>query len=219
MPITKALESLRPREKLLARGAHSLDDAELIALLLGTGQRGRPALTLAQELLQAFGGVSETLSAPWEQIRRRPGIGLARYAAIQASRELARRAAEESLGERPVMGSPDAVRQFLVSQIGGLAREVFAVLFLDSRHRLIRFEILFSGTLTQTSVYPREVAKRALQLNAAAIIASHNHPSGSSQPSQADQLLTAQLRRTLASVDIALLDHLIVAGGQTTPAG
>jgi DNA repair protein RadC len=218
MPITKSLESLAPREKLLARGAHSLEDAELIALVLGTGQRGKPAIAVAHELLHAFGGVSETLSAPWEQIGRQPGIGLARYAAIQASRELARRAAAEPFLERPVMGSPDSVSQFLVSQIGGLSREVFAVLFLDSRHRLIRFETLFSGTLTQTSVYPREVAKRALQLNAAAVIAAHNHPSGSAQPSQADQLLTAQLRRTLSAVDIVLLDHLIVAGGQTAQA-
>jgi DNA repair protein RadC len=218
MPITKSLESLAPREKLLARGAHSLEDAELIALVLGTGQRGKPAIAVAHELLRAFGGVSETLSAPWEQIGRQPGIGLARYAAIQASRELARRAAAEPFLERPVMGSPDSVSQFLVSQIGGLSREVFAVLFLDSRHRLIRFETLFSGTLTQTSVYPREVAKRALQLNAAAVIAAHNHPSGSAQPSQADQLLTAQLRRTLSAVDIVLLDHLIVAGGQTAQA-
>jgi DNA repair protein RadC len=218
MPITKALESLQPREKLLARGAQSLEDAELIALVLGTGQPGKPAIQIAEDLLKALGGVSQTLSAPWEQIGRQPGIGIARYAAIQASRELARRAAAEPLGERALLNNPEAVSHFLVSQIGGLPREVFAVLFLDSHHRLIRFETLFSGTLTQTSVYPREVAKRALQLNAAAIIAAHNHPSGATQPSQADQLLTAQLRRTLATLDITLLDHLVVAGGQTTSA-
>lgn len=218
MPITKALESLQPREKLLARGAQSLEDAELIALVLGTGQPGKPAIQIAEDLLQALGGVSQTLSAPWEQIGRQPGIGIARYAAIQAGRELARRAAAEPLGERALLTNPEAVSHFLVSQIGGLPREVFAVLFLDSHHRLIRFETLFSGTLTQTSVYPREVAKRALQLNAAAIIAAHNHPSGATQPSQADQLLTAQLRRTLAALDITLLDHLVVAGGQTTSA-
>lgn len=219
MSIMKALQSQPPpREKLLARGPQSLEDAELIALVLGTGQPGKPAIQIAEDLLQTFGGVSQTLSAPWEQIGRQPGIGLARYAAIQASRELARRAAAEPLSERDLLNQPEAVGQFLVSQIGGLSQEVFAVLFLDSRHRLIRFETLFSGTLTQTSVYPREVAKRALQLNAAAVIAAHNHPSGSPQPSQADQLLTAQLRRTLGAVDILLLDHLIVAGGQTASA-
>ena len=218
MSITKPPLPLAPREKLLARGPQSLDDAELIALILGTGHSGKPAITLAQDLLRAFGGVSETLSAPWEQIGQQPGIGLARYAAIQASRELARRASAEPLSERALLNNPEAISHFLVSQIGGLAREVFGVLFLNSHHRLIRFEILFSGTLTQTSVYPREVAKRALQLNAAAVIAAHNHPSGLAQASQADQLLTAQLRRTLSAVDILLLDHLIVASGHTVSA-
>ena len=155
---------------------------------------------------------------PREQLCRQPGIGAARFAAIQATRELARRAASEPLNDRPLINRPEIVNNFLIDQIGGLPHEVFAVLFLDSHHRLIRFETLFTGTLTQTSVYPREVAKRALQLNASALIAAHNHPSGATQPSQADQLLTAQLRRTLAALDIVLIDHLIVAAGQTTPA-
>ncbi len=216
--MTKPLQTLAPREKLLARGAQSLEDAELFALLLGTGLPGRPAVQLAHDLLQAFGGVAATFSAPREQLCRQPGIGAARFAAIQATRELARRAASEPLDDRPLINRPEIVNNFLITQIGGLPHEVFAVLFLDSHHRLIRFETLFTGTLTQTSVYPREVAKRALQLNASALIAAHNHPSGATQPSQADQLLTAQLRRTLAALDIVLIDHLIVAAGQTTPA-
>jgi DNA repair protein RadC len=214
----KSLQPLQPREKLLTRGAQSLEDAELIALVLGTGQPGKPAIQIAENLLEVFGGVSETLSAPWEQIGKTPGIGPARYAAIQASRELARRAAAEPLCERALLNNSEAVGQFLVSQIGGLSREVFVVLFLDSQHRLIRFETLFFGTLSQTSVYPREVAKRALQLNASALIAAHNHPSGRPEASQADLLLTAQLRRTLAALDILLIDHLIVAGGRTVSA-
>lgn len=218
MPMMKPPQEPLLREKLLTRGPKSLEDAELFAVLLGTGQSGLSAMRLAEGLLQNFGSISATLAAPWEQIGRQSGIGLARYAAIQASRELARRAAAEPLCERVLINSPEAVNQFLVSEIGGLHQEVFAALFLDSHHKLIRFETLFSGTLTQTSVYPREVAKRALQLNASAVIAAHNHPSGSPQASQADQLLTAQLRRTLAAVDIVLLDHLIVAAGQTRPA-
>ncbi len=218
MPMMKPPQEPLPREKLLARGPKSLEDAELFALLLGTGQSGLSAMQLAQDLLQNFGSVSATLSAPWEQIGRQPGIGLARYAAIQASRELVRRASAEPLRERVLINSPEAVTRFLVSEIGGLHREVFGALFLDSHHKLIRFETLFSGTLTQTSVYPREVAKRALQLNASSVIAAHNHPSGRPEASQADQLLTAQLRRTLAAVDIVLLDHVIVASGQASSA-
>lgn len=209
---------LRPREKLLRRGAQSLEDAELFALLMGTGLPGGSSLRLARNLLDAFGSVAATLEAPWEEILRRSEIGLAHYAALQAGRELARRAAAEPLRERALLSRPEEVTAFLVSQLGGLQKEVFAVIFLDSHHRLIRFEPLFSGSLTQTSVYPREVAKRALQLNAAAVIAAHNHPSGVALPSQADQLLTAQLRRTLAALDIALLDHLVVAAGTTTAA-
>jgi DNA repair protein RadC len=212
------LAPTRPREKLLARGAQSLENAELFALLLGTGAPGKPVLQVAQELLNEFGSVAATLAAPWEQLKNRPGIGSARFAIFQAARELAKRASAEPLGERSLMHSPDLVSRFLISQLGGLPYEVFSILFLDTRHRLIRFETLFTGSLTQTSVYPREVARRCLQLNAAAVIAAHNHPSGVAEASRADQLLTTQLQRSLALLDIALLDHLIVAGDQTISA-
>lgn len=202
----------QPREKLIARGAESLEDAELLALLLGTGQPGKPVVRLAAELLDEFGSIAATLAAPWEQVRRTAGIGPARFAIFKAARELARRASAQTLSARPILNDPRAVSDFLVAHLGGLGHEVFAVLFLDSRHRLIRFEQLFSGSLTQTSVYPREIAKRALQLNAAAIIAAHNHPSGVAEPSRADQYLTTRLRQSLLVLEIELLDHLVVAG-------
>lgn len=208
-----------PREKLMSLGPQSLEDAELLALLLCTGQPGKPVLQLASELLHEFGSVAATLAAPWEQLRIHRGIGRAKFAMVQAARELARRAAAESLTDRILISSPEVTRQFLAGHLGGLQHEVFAVLFLDARHRLIRFEQLFTGSLTQTSVYPREVARRALQLNAAAVIAAHNHPSGVREPSRADILLTAQLRRSLEVLDIRLLDHLIVAGDQILAVG
>lgn len=210
---------LRPREKLIARGVESLEDAELFALLLGTGRPGKPVLVLAQELLDSYGGIGAALSAPWEQLKRTQGIGSARFALFQAIRELARRACAEPISERTLTNDPKIVERFLVSHLGGLAYEVFAVMFLDSRHRMIRFERMFTGSLTQTSVYPREVAKRSLQLNAAAVIAAHNHPSGVAEPSRADQLLTTSLKRSLAVLDVELLDHLIVAGDRTVSAG
>lgn len=218
-PLPIAFNSPKPREKLLSRGVESLEDAELVALLLGTGMRGKPVLELARDLLDQFGSVSATLAAPWEQVRRHPGIGSARFALFQATRELARRASAEPLSKRSLMINPSIIRDFLVQHLGGLPYEVFAVMFLDSRHRLIRFERMFSGTLTQTSVYPREIARRSLQLNAAAVIASHNHPSGVEEPSRADQLLTTSLKRSLAVLEIELLDHLIVAGNRIISAG
>jgi DNA repair protein RadC len=209
----------QPREKLISRGAQSLEDSELLALLLCTGQPGKPVATLAQELLKEFGSLSATLSAPWEQLQRTPGVGRAKFALFQAVRELAKRSSAEALQDRPLVVNSENTRRFLVDHLGGLHQEVFAVMFLDTRHRLIRFEQLFTGSLTQTSVYPREVARRALQLNAAAVVAAHNHPSGTAEPSRADQLLTTQLRRSLEVLDIRLLDHLIVAGDRTLQAG
>jgi len=204
----------RPREKLMSRGAESLEDVELFALLLGSGVAGRPVMTVAQQLIQQFGGVAGVLGASWEQLRATPGIGTARFAIFQAARELARRAAAEPLADRPLFGNPQTVGNFLVSQLACLPHEVFAVMFLDARHRLIRFEKIFQGSLTHTSVYPREIARRCLQLNAAAIIVAHNHPSGTAEPSRADQLLTTALRKSLTGLEIELLDHMVVAGNQ-----
>jgi DNA repair protein RadC len=205
------------REKLMSRGVASLEDAELFALLLGTGYPGKTAVDMASELLDRFGSTASVLQAPWEEIRQASGMGTARFALFQAVRELAKRAASEPLQQRPLFRHRDDVSQFLITQLGGLSQEIFAIIFLDAQHRLIRFEKLFFGTLTQTSVYPREVAKRALQLNSAAIIAAHNHPSGATEPSRADQLLTGNLRRSLALLDIHLLDHLLIAGGHAVP--
>lgn len=212
------MDRIGPREKLISRGVESLEDAELFAIVLGTGRPGKPVMALAEELLTTFGSIAATLGAPREQLQRTQGIGSARFALFQATRELARRASVQTLENQPLMRCPEQVSRFVVNQFGGLGAEVFGALFLDTRHRLIRFEKLFFGTLTQTSVYPREVAKRALQLNAAAVIAVHNHPSGIAEPSRADQLLTTSLRRSLATLDIDLLDHLIVAGGLTVSA-
>lgn len=212
------MKTAGPREKLFSHGVQSLSDAELFALVIGTGRPGTPALQLAQELLDHFGTTASILGAPWEEIQHSPGIGAARFGLFQAVRELARRASTETLRTRPLLDCPEHVRAFLADQLGGLGHEIFGALFLDTRHRLIRFERLFQGSLTATYVYPREVARRALQLNAKSVIAVHNHPSGEARPSTADQLLTSQLRRSLATLEIDLLDHLIVAGGCTVSA-
>lgn len=217
----------QPREKLLARGPTALSDAELLALLLRTGIVGKGVLQLAQELLDAphtcpdtgrtlggFGGVSGLLNASLADLARIKGLGPAKRAELVAVLELARRALAQQLREREVFDSPDAVGQFLQLHLAAKGHEVFAVLFLDSQHRLIALEELFRGTLTQTSVYPREVVLRALHHQAAAVVLAHNHPSGSVQPSRADEALTQTLKSALALVDVRVLDHVVVAPGQ-----
>jgi DNA repair protein RadC len=205
----------RPREKLLARGPAALGDAELLALLLRTGIAGKNVLQLAQELLAHFGGIAGLLHASAEDLGRIKGLGgSAKRAELLAVLELARRALAEQLKERPALDSAQAVKHYLQLHLAGRAHEVFAVLFLDSQHRLIALEELFRGTLTQTSVYPREVVLRALHHHAAAVVLAHNHPSGSVQPSRADEALTQSLKAALALVDVRVLDHVIVAPGQ-----
>ena len=206
----------RPREKLIARGAGALGDAELLALLLRTGMVGKNVLQLAQELLDTFGGVSGLLNTSLDDLKRIKGLGgSAKRAELMAVLELARRALAERLKERPVFSSPDAVRNYLQLQLAAHMHEVFAVLFLDAQHRLITLEVMFRGTLTQTSVYPREVVMRALHHHAAAVVLAHNHPSGGVEPSRADEALTQTLKAALALVDVRVLDHVIVAVGQT----
>ena len=200
----------RPREKLLALGPAALADAELVALLLRTGLPGVSVLQLAQQLLDAFGGLQGLLRADVADLRRVKGLGPAKRAEIAAVLELARRALTRELRERPVFGAPTQVKTYLQLQLGGRDHEVFAVLFLDVHHHLLGFEEMFRGTLTQTSVYPREVVKRALDLQAAAVILAHNHPSGVAEPSRADELLTQTLKTALALVDVRVLDHLVV---------
>jgi DNA repair protein RadC len=205
--------SERPRERLLARGPASLSDAELIALFLGTGVRGKSALDVAGELLARFGRVSRVLSAAQGELDQVPGIGAAKYAQIAAVMELARRALSEEMRARDSLASPAAVRGFLRLRMQDLGHECFYCVFLDAQNRVIAAEELFRGTLTQTSVYPREVVKHSLRHNAAAVILAHNHPSGVAEPSIQDQALTRTLAEALALVDVKVLDHFIVAPG------
>ncbi|MBO9512895.1 MAG: DNA repair protein RadC [Variovorax sp.] len=206
----------RPREKLIAFGAGALADAELVALLLRTGIRGKNVLQLSRELLDAFGGLSGLLHAGLDDLKRIKGLGgTAKRAELAAVLELARRAMAEGLRERPVFDSPGSVKHYLQLHLAARPHEVFAALFLDSQHRLIAMEELFRGTLTQTSVYPREVVARSLHHHAAAVVLAHNHPSGSAEPSRADELLTQTLKSALALVDVHVLDHIVVGRGQT----
>jgi DNA repair protein RadC len=218
---------IRPREKLLARGAAALSDTELLALLLRTGTKGRGVLQMAQELLAepttiagtrqrtgGFGGISGLLNADIEDLKRINGLGgNAKRAELVAVLELARRALAQQLKAREVFSSPGAVKEYLQLHLAGKEHEVFAVLFLDAQNRLVAMEELFRGTLTQTSVYPREVVLHALQHRAAAVVLAHNHPSGTVQPSRADEALTQTLKAALALVDVRVLDHVIVAPG------
>ena len=201
----------RPREKLLARGPDALADAELIALLLRTGVKGHSVLQLAQQLLTEFGGLSGLLQAEPADLKRIKGLGPAKRAEMSAVLELARRSLSQELMQRPVFDSPSKVKDYLRLQIGSKPHEVFVVLFLDAQNRLIRAEEMFRGTLTQTSVYPREVLKRALDLGAAAVLLAHNHPSGAAEPSRADEFLTQTLSKALALIDVRVLDHLVVS--------
>lgn len=202
----------RPRERLLAQGADVLSDAELLAIFLRVGIRGKSAVDLARELLSHFGSLNSLFAASEAELSRVPGMGQAKYAQLQAVLEMARRALGETLRARDLLGSPAAVRDWLRLQLAGLPHEVFMLVLLDAQNRLIHAEELFRGTLTQTSVYPREVVKLALAHNAAAAILAHNHPSGAAEPSRADELLTRALKDALALVDIRVLDHFIVAG-------
>jgi DNA repair protein RadC len=208
-------EDARPREKLLARGAAALSDAELLALLLRTGLPGKNALQLGQELLETFGGVAGLLHTTADDLKRIKGLGgTAKRAEIVAVLELARRALAAQLKEQPLFATPQAVRDYLQLQLGSRPHEIFAVLFLDSQHRLIALEELFRGTLTQTSVYPREVVVRALALHAGSVVLAHNHPSGEPRPSRADEALTQTLKAALSLVDVRVLDHFVVTGTQ-----
>ncbi|WP_395317036.1 DNA repair protein RadC [Variovorax sp. UC74_104] len=206
----------RPREKLISRGASALADAELLALLLRTGVAGKNVLQLAQQLLERFGGLSGLLHTGPEDLKSVKGMGgSAKRSELIAVLELARRAMGEKLRERTVFDSPDAVKQYLQLHIGTRPHEVFAVVFLDVQHRMLALEEMFRGTLTQTSVYPREVVTRAIHHHAAAVVLAHNHPSGSIEPSRADESLTQTLRAALALVDVRVLDHIIVGPGQS----
>jgi DNA repair protein RadC len=212
MAITDWPVQERPRERLLALGPASLADAELLAILLRTGVKGKSAVDLARQLLGRFGSISALLEAGSSGTAEVPGLGDAKLAQLKAALELARRALREEISSRDALASPRAVRDYLRLALAGREQEVFLLVLLDAQHRVIASEELFRGTLTQTSVYPREVVKCALKHNAAAVIFAHNHPSGVAEPSHADEILTRSLKSALALVDIQVLDHFIVAG-------
>ena len=204
----------RPREKMLSRGPSALSDVELLAILLRTGMAGKNVFQLAQELLDTFGGLSGLLNTGTDALKQIKGLGPAKRAELAAVLELSRRGLAQQLRERQAFHAPEALKQYVQLHLAHKDHEVFAVLFLDSQHRLHAMEELFRGTLSQTSVYPREVVLRALHHHAAAVVLSHNHPSGSVQPSRADETLTQTLKAALALVDVRVLDHVIVGQGQ-----
>lgn len=212
MSITDWPAGERPREKLLQRGASALSDAELLAIFLRTGVVGKSAVDLARELFVRFGSLTRLFAAAEKDFCAIHGLGQAKYVQLQAVVEMARRALQEEMQSGDALNSPRAVREFLQLLLGGRQQEVFVAIFLDAQHRVVATEELFQGTLTQTSVYPREVVKRALHHNAAALIFAHNHPSGVAEPSDSDHLLTDELKKALALVDVRVLDHFIVAG-------
>lgn len=205
--------SERPRERLLRAGPRALSDGELLAVLLGTGTRRRPVAAVAEGLLERWGGLAGVLGADPAELWRAEGIGPARAARLVAAVEIGRRYLEAPLPTRYALGAPaDAARVFK-ARLLDLPHEVFCCLYLDARHRVIRYEELFRGTIDGATVYPREVVKRALQHNASAVILGHNHPSGVSEPSEADRSITLKLAKALALVEIRLLDHLVVSRG------
>ena len=202
----------RPREKLLAKGPEFLSDAELIAILLRTGIKGLTAVDLARDVLKRFGSLHALLSADKKKFEGISGLGDAKYAQLHAVLEMSRRALRETLARGAALSSPQAVRDYLRLKLQGKAHEVFVAVFLDAQNRVLEIEELFRGTLTQTSVFPREIVKQALHHNAAAVIFAHNHPSGVAEPSRADEALTQTLKHTLALVDVKVLDHFVVGG-------
>jgi DNA repair protein RadC len=216
MPITDWPAQERPREKLLANGAHHLSEAELLAIFLRTGTKGYTAVDLARQLLKDFGGLRNLLSATQHEFCHRPGLGLAKYAQLQAIMEMSRRYLQQSLQKADVLTSSIDTKLYFTSCLRHQARETFACLFLDARYQVIRYEEIFHGTLDSAEVYPREVVKRALYHNAAAVILAHNHPSGLADPSQADEDLTQQLVLALQLIAVRVLDHVIVGEGEVT---
>lgn len=207
----------RPREKLIERGANALTDAELLAIFLRVGVIGKSAVELARELLERFGSIADVVHAPLDQFCAVHGMGEAKYVQLQASVEIARRALASKMREMPVLNTLEMVSDFLRLSIGHERVEVFVALWLDAQFRLIEMQTLFRGTLTQTSVYPREVVRAAIEKQAAHVILAHNHPSGSNEPSAADRTLTQRLKQALALIDVALVDHCIV-GAPRDPA-
>lgn len=214
MAITDWPEGERPREKLLQRGPDALSDAELLAIFLRVGVTGKSAVDLARELLRHFGSLTRLFNAMQAEFTAFPGMGPAKYAQLQAVLEMARRALGEDMKQGDALNSPRAVRDYLRLRLGGRDHEIFMVVFLDAQNRVLVAEELFHGTLTQTSVYPRQIVIHALRHKAAGVILAHNHPSGVAEPSQADRWLTDQLKTALGLIDVKVIDHFIVAGSE-----
>ncbi|MGM0569319.1 RadC family protein [Marinobacter sp.] len=204
----------RPRERLMAHGAESLSDTELLAIFLRTGTAGVPVMAMARHLLDEFGGLRGLMTASHSSFCRVRGLGTAKYAQVQAAMEMARRVMDEPVRQGDPLTSPEDTRRYLGARLGTQPHEVFAGLFLDNRHRVIRYQELFRGTIDGAAVYPREVVRQALDHNAAAVIFAHNHPSGIAEPSQADISLTRRLKDALGLVDIRVLDHMVVGHGE-----
>jgi DNA repair protein RadC len=216
MPINDWPEAERPREKLMQKGAAALSDAELLAIFLRTGTRNHTAVDIGRRLLDNFNGLRGLLTADQQQVCQQPGLGLAKYAQLQAVLELGRRHMAETLERGDALSDPGTTCRYLMARLRDYPHEVFACLFLDTRHRVIAFEELFYGTINGASVHPREVVKRCLAHNAAAVILAHNHPSGVAEPSQADIKLTQRLSEALALIDVRVLDHIIIGDGEST---
>lgn len=215
MPINLWPEDERPREKLVSRGGAALSDAELLAIFFRTGMTGKTAVDMAREALLHFGSLRKLVEADAEAFCVIPGLGLAKYVQIQAALELGQRCLKETLQREDVLSKPSDARNFLMSKMRAYQHEVFACLFLNNQNRVIAFDEMFFGTINGASIYSREVVKRGLKHNAAAIIFAHNHPSGEAEPSEADQQVTRQLVRALNLVDIRVLDHIVIGDGQS----
>ena len=215
MAITDWPASERPREKLMELGAKALSDAELLAIFLRVGVVVKSAVDLARDLLVQFGSLNGIYAASQKEMSLVYGIGVSKYVQLQAVLEMSRRALAEQIQTRDLLSSPQQVRDYLKLKLANLPQEVFVVLFLDAQNRLLAIEEMFTGTLTQTSVYPREIVKRALYFNAASVMFAHNHPSGIAKQSRADEMITQELKKALALIDVRVLDHFIIAGNET----
>ncbi|ABC27905.1 DNA repair protein [Hahella chejuensis KCTC 2396] len=214
MPISDWPKADRPREKLIAHGSSKLSETELLAIFFRTGTRGRSAVDLARDTINHFGGLRPLLDASFEEFRQIPGLGEAKFTQLQAATELAKRYLQEKMQRSHNLTSPELTREYLSAHLRHYPYEVFAALFLDNQHRVIAYEELFRGTIDSASVHPREVVRRVLKHNAAAIIFAHNHPSGVAEPSLSDKEITETLRKALRLVDVRVLDHMIVGDGE-----
>lgn len=206
--------TLMPREKLLASGAAALSDVELLAIFLRTGVKGCPVLTLSARLLEKFGSLDELFKAGEAEFCQTKGLGQAKFVQLQAVLEMARRYYSEAITQAPVLANSEMAKQMLIAKMRHYEKEVFACIFLNTQHQVIEYEELFQGTINKAPVYPREIAKRALGLNAAAIILAHNHPSGVMQPSRADELITAEIQQAMMLIDVQVLDHFVIGCNQ-----